>query len=97
MRLSLYIAKRYLFAKKSRNAINVISTVSVAGVTVGTMALIIILSVFNGLEEMVRSIFNTSDPDLKITIVEGKVFRPDTVLLSELATVDGCNRLLSRT
>jgi lipoprotein-releasing system permease protein len=89
MRLSLYIAKRYLFAKKSRNAINVISTVSVAGVTVGTMALIIILSVFNGLEEMVRSIFNTSDPDLKITIVEGKVFSPDTILLSELASVDG--------
>ena len=50
MKLSLYIAKRYLFAKKSRNAINIISAVSVAGVAVGTMALVIILSVFNGLE-----------------------------------------------
>ena len=78
MRLSVYIARRYLFAKKSRNAINVISAVSVAGVTVGTMALIIILSVFNGLETLVRSIFNTVDPDLKITAVEGKTFIPDT-------------------
>lgn len=67
MKLSLYIAKRYLFAKKSRNAINVISAISVAGVTVGTMALITVLSVFNGLEDMVRSIFSTSDPEIKIT------------------------------
>jgi lipoprotein-releasing system permease protein len=89
MKLSFYIAKRYLFAKKSRNAINVISAVSVAGVTVGTMALIIILSVFNGLEEMVRSIFNTSDPDLRISLVEGKVFKPDSVKLSELLSITG--------
>jgi lipoprotein-releasing system permease protein len=89
MKLSLYIAKRYLFAKKSRNAINVISAVSVAGVAVGTMALIIILSVFNGLEEMVRSIFNTSDPDLRISLVEGKVFRPDSVKLAELSSING--------
>ena len=84
MELSLYIAKRYLFAKKSRNAINVISAVSVAGVAVGTMALIIILSVFNGLEMMVTSIFNTFDPDLKITAAEGKTFIPDTANLELL-------------
>lgn len=89
MKLSLYIAKRYLFAKKSRNAINVISAVSVAGVTVGTMALIIVLSVFNGLEKLVRSIFNTFDPDLKITAVEGKTFVPDTSKLKLLANVNG--------
>ncbi|OFY59372.1 MAG: hypothetical protein A2V50_08715 [Bacteroidetes bacterium RBG_19FT_COMBO_42_10] len=89
MRLSLYIAKRYLFAKKSRNAINVISAVSVAGVAVGTMALIIILSVFNGLEVLVTSIFNTFDPDLKITAAEGKTFIPDTLKLNLLAGVDG--------
>ena len=89
MKLSLYIAKRYLFAKKSRNAINVISGVSVAGVAVGTMALIIILSVFNGLELMVTSIFNTFDPDLKITAVEGKTFSPDTAKLELLSKVDG--------
>lgn len=89
MKLSLYIAKRYLFAKKSRNAINIISTVSVAGVAVGTMALIIILSVFNGLELMVTSIFNTFDPDIKISAAEGKTFIPDTTRLKLLAKVDG--------
>jgi len=89
VKLSLYIAKRYLFAKKSRNAINVISSISVAGVTVGTMALIIVLSVFNGLETLVRSIFNTFDPDLKITSVEGKTFVPDTAALSLLSNING--------
>lgn len=89
MKLSLYIAKRYLFAKKSRNAINVISAVSVAGVAVGTMALIIILSVFNGLETMVSAIFNTFDPDIKITAAQGKTFVADTARLRMLANVDG--------
>jgi lipoprotein-releasing system permease protein len=89
LKLSLYIAKRYLFAKKSRNAINVISSVSVAGVTTGTMALIIVLSVFNGLETLVRSIFNTFDPDLKITATLGKTFIPDTSKLKLLSKVDG--------
>lgn len=89
MKLSIYIAKRYLFAKKSRNAINVISAVSVAGVAVGTMALIIILSVFNGLETMVSAIFNKFDPDIKIIAAEGKTFIPDTSRLKLLANVDG--------
>ncbi|MCU0455639.1 MAG: FtsX-like permease family protein [Bacteroidales bacterium] len=89
MKLSLYIAKRYLLAKKSRNAINVISAVSVAGVAVGTMALIIILSVFNGLETLVTSIFNTFDPDLKITASVGKTFIPGTLKLRQLSQVNG--------
>ena len=89
MKLSLYIAKRYLFAKKSRNAINVISAVSVTGVAVGTMALIIILSVFNGLEKLVMSIFNTFDPDIKITAAEGKTFVADTARLKLLSRING--------
>jgi len=89
VKLSLYIAKRYLFARKSRNAINVISSISVAGVTVGTMALIIVLSVFNGLETLVRSIFNTFDPDLKITPATGKTFIPDSSSLILLSNVSG--------
>ncbi|HPA87681.1 MAG TPA: FtsX-like permease family protein [Bacteroidales bacterium] len=89
MKLSLYIARRYLFAKKSRNAINVISSVSVAGVTVGTMALIIVLSVFNGLETLVRSIFNTFDPDLKISPSVGKTFVPEEADLKLLSQVNG--------
>jgi len=89
LKLSWYIAKRYLFAKKSRNAINVISAVSVAGVAVGSMALIIILSVFNGLETLVSSIFNTFDPDLKITASEGKVIIADSSRLKLLSDVEG--------
>jgi lipoprotein-releasing system permease protein len=89
MKLSLYIAKRYLFAKKSRNAINVISAVSVAGVAVGTMALIIVLSVFNGLEKMVSSIFNTFDPEIKITAAEGKTFIADSSRLKLLTETKG--------
>jgi lipoprotein-releasing system permease protein len=89
VKLSLYIAKRYLFAKKSRNAINVISFVSVAGVAVSTMSLIIVLSVFNGLEVLVRSIFNTFDPDLKITPSEGKTFVADSARLKLLSKVNG--------
>jgi lipoprotein-releasing system permease protein len=89
VKLSLYIASRYLFAKKSRNAINVISSVSVAGVAVGTMALIIVLSVVNGLESLVRSIFNTFDPDLKITAAAGKTFIPDSTRLTILSKVNG--------
>ena len=89
MKLSIYIAKRYLFAKKSRNAINIISAVSVAGVAVGTMALIIILSVFNGLETLVTSIFNTTDPDLKITPAESKTFIPDSSKLELLLNING--------
>jgi lipoprotein-releasing system permease protein len=89
VKLPVYIAKRYLLAKKSRNAINVISGVSVAGVAVGTMALIIVLSVFNGLETMVRSIFNTFDPDIRISAAEGKTFIPDSTMLRQLGSVEG--------
>jgi lipoprotein-releasing system permease protein len=89
VKLSVYIAKRYLFAKKSRNAINVISAVSVTGVAVGTMALIIVLSVFNGLEEMVSNIFNTFDPDIKITAIRGKSFIADSARLKLLSEVKG--------
>jgi len=67
----------------------VISAVSVAGVAVGTMALIIILSVFNGLEKLVTSIFNTFDPDIKITAAEGKTFVADSLKLKLLSEVNG--------
>jgi lipoprotein-releasing system permease protein len=87
MKVSVYIAKRYLFAKKSRNAINIISAVSVSGVAVGTMALIIILSVFNGLEGMVNKIFNTFDPDISITASKGKVFTPDSTSILKLSEI----------
>ena len=75
MNFPFYIARRYLVSKKSHNIINIISGISVLGVTIGTMALIIVLSVFNGFESVVVSLFNAFDPDLKITPAQGKTFR----------------------
>ena len=74
MNLSLYIAKRYLFSKKSHNAINVISGVSVCGVALATLALVCTLSVFNGFQDLVSTFFTAFDPELKITAASGKVF-----------------------
>ena len=74
MNLSIFIAKRYLFSKKSHNAINVISLVSVCGIAVATMAMVTALSVFNGFGSLVETTFSAFDPELKITAVKGKVF-----------------------
>jgi len=83
---ALYIAKRYLFAKKSTNAINIISAISVLGVFVGTTALIIILSVFNGFENVVLKMFNTITPQLLITPAKGKTFDPNLAYFQQLKT-----------
>ena len=74
MNFSLKIALRYLFSKKSHSAINIISLVSACGVCVGTIALVCVLSVYNGFESLVQSLFSEFDADLKITAVEGKSF-----------------------
>lgn len=74
MNFPFYIARRYLFSKKSHNAINVISAISVCGVALATLALVCTLSVFNGFQDLVASFFTAFDPELKITAVEGKVF-----------------------
>ena len=74
MLFSLEIAWRYLFSKKSHNAINIISGISSFGVAVGAMALVVVLSVFNGFESLVSSMFSAFDPDLRIEIAEGKIF-----------------------
>ena len=74
MNFSFYIAKRYFKSKKSHNVINIISMISVVGVTIGTMALIIVLSVFNGFEKLVVSLFDSFNPDIQITLREGKSF-----------------------
>jgi len=87
-----YIAKRYLKSKKSHNIINIISGVSIAGVSVGTMALIVILSVFNGFEEVVVSLFNSFDPDLKITVVKGKSFDRNDIPANEIKEISGIKR-----
>jgi len=78
MNLPFFIARRYLFAKKSHNVINIISTISAIGMAIGTAALIIILSVYNGFDGLVKSMMGTVEPDLLVTVKEGKVFVPDS-------------------
>lgn len=78
MNTPLFIAKRYLFSKKSVNAINIISGISMLGVFVGSAALVIILSVFNGFENVVLSMYNTFTPEIIIEPAKGKSFNPDT-------------------
>ena len=77
MRLAGFIAKRYLFAKKSHNVINIISAISAIGMAIGTAALIIILSVYNGFDSLIRSMMSNVEPDLLITPATGKTFVPD--------------------
>jgi lipoprotein-releasing system permease protein len=81
---SLKIARRYLFSKKSHNAINVISGISAGGVAIGTMALVCVLSVFNGFESLIKDMYSTFDPDLKITLVHGKTFNVKTKEFDEI-------------
>lgn len=84
MLFPFYIAKRYLFSKKKTNAINVISIISVMGVAVATMALVIVLSVFNGFHDLVASFFTNFDPQLKVVPVEGKTAPADDPILTKI-------------
>ena len=84
MNFELYVARRYLFSKKSTNAINVISLISVVGVAVATTALVVALSAFNGFSDLVASLFTAFDPQLQITPVEGKTAPADDPLLAEI-------------
>lgn len=89
MNLPFYIAKRYLFSKKSHNAINVISAISVCGVALATLALVCTLSVFNGFHDLISSFFTHFDPDLKIETIKGKVFTPDGDVVRAIEATDG--------
>ena len=89
MNLPFKIARRYLFAKKSQNIINVVSMISVIGIAISTMAMIIVLSGFNGIEKVVEDLYNTFDPDIKITLKEGKTFKRKEVESSKIFSLDG--------
>jgi len=78
-----------LISKKSRNAINIISFISIFGVAIGTAALIIVLSVFNGFDNLIESMYNSFDPDLKISIAEGKTFNSNNSNITKIKTLDG--------
>ena len=84
MNFPFYVARRYLFAKKSHHAINIISGISVCGVALATMALICTLSVFNGFHDMVASFFTAFDPELKVVPVEGKYMKHEDAKLQAL-------------
>jgi lipoprotein-releasing system permease protein len=89
MNFPFYIANRYLFSKKSHNIINIISGISIVGVAVGTLALIVVLSVFNGFEDLVKSLYNSFDPDLQITIKEGKTFDASMFPKNQIEQIPG--------
>ena len=86
MRLSytLLIAWRYMLGKKTFQAINIITTISMIGIAIGAAALLLILSVFNGFEDLLKGLYNAIYTDLKVYPTEGKVFIPDS---TELATI----------
>jgi len=89
LKLSIYIAKRYLFSKKSNNIINIITRVSISSVTIGAMALIVVLSVFNGFEQLVLTLFNTLIPDIQITVKEGKTFDALSIPSEKIKKING--------
>jgi lipoprotein-releasing system permease protein len=89
MNLPFKFARRYIFSKKSTNAINIISGIAVFGIAIGSMALIIIMSVFNGFEGLLGNLIGSFKPDVRITAVEGKVFVSDSSMIQQIRLLDG--------
>ncbi|MDX1477994.1 MAG: FtsX-like permease family protein [Saprospiraceae bacterium] len=89
MRLPLLAAWRYLFSKKSTNAINIITGISIVGIGVGTAALLLVLSVFNGFEELLAGLMNSVNADIKVTLVRGKTFEIDSAAIARITEIDG--------
>lgn len=89
MKYEFFIARRYLFSKKSHHAINIISGISVFGVALGTMALVVTLSVFNGFQDLIAQLFTAFDPQLKVSLVEGKTIRANDPALVKLKAYPG--------
>ena len=81
MNLAVFIARRYIVSKKSNNAINIISWISVVAIAVGTGALVIVLSGMNGLTNLVENLYSSFDSDIEITAAKGKVFLPDSAVV----------------
>jgi lipoprotein-releasing system permease protein len=96
MNFSFRLAKRYLFSKKKMNAINIITGISVFGLTIGSAALILVLSVFNGFEELISGMYSHFDPDLKVLPLKGKTFDVDEQTLAKIDEISGI-RYVSKT
>lgn len=89
MNLSLKIARKYLFGKRSTNAIHIITGVSILGISIGTAALILVLSVFNGFEDLIIGMLSRFNPDVKITAKVGKTFELDSTKLAQINALPG--------
>ncbi|MBK8349674.1 MAG: FtsX-like permease family protein [Saprospiraceae bacterium] len=93
MKLILSIAARYLFGKKSTNAIHIITWISIVGMSIGTAALILILSVFNGFESLLTGMLSNFNPDIKVTLIEGKYISVDSVKSEDIRHLDGIDHI----
>jgi len=89
MKLSLSIAFRYLFGKKSTNAINIITWISIIGMSIGTAALILILSVFNGFEGLLSGMLSNFNPEIKVTLIQGKYQSKDSINMEAVKAIEG--------
>ena len=97
MNLPLFIARKYFVSKKKKNFINIISIISMVGVAVGTMALIIGLSFFNGLEDILRNLYGTFDSQIKVEASKGKSFVANKSLIDSIAAVSSVTTALMST
>jgi len=93
MNFPLYIARRYLFSRKSHNIINIISLISAIGVMIVTAALVIVLSVFNGFARLSESLFNSFNPDMTITLKKGKTFRTAELDIRRIKKIKGVSNI----
>jgi len=93
LKVPFYIAKRYLFSKKSKNIINIISGISVFGIFISTCAMIIVLSGFNGIEELVEKLYSSFDADIRITKTEGKTFDFREISKEEILKIEGVDAI----
>ena len=94
MNLPLFIAKRYLLAKKSHNLINIITWISIVSISVAAFALIVVLSAFNGLEQVIGSMSNRLNPDVQIAPVKGKTIDLTTFPMASLEGMQGVDRVV---
>ncbi|MDR0660385.1 MAG: FtsX-like permease family protein [Prevotellaceae bacterium] len=89
MNLPVFIARRYLFAKKTHNVINIISYISVVGIALGAFALVVVLSVTNGFNTFIKSMYTAFDSDMRITVAEGKIFDPTIEAFQKIKSLEG--------
>ena len=84
MNLPIFVARRYLFAKKKRNVINLINWVALGGIAIGTAAILLVLSTLNGLSNFITDMYSAMDPDLKIVAKTGRLIDQDPTLIQQL-------------